>query len=86
MICLLVHLPNQDLKRKFQLAKVTGKCDSGCGRDAKHWFNNTANAHCGDRKCFQIQESRYAEHCKVMEKQFQFEKEMRDIYGDPDEY
>lgn len=66
------------------MIKVTGKCDICKTADAKYWYGNTATATCGSQECVYSMDRRYEEHCQEMEKQFQFEKEMKEIYGDGD--
>lgn len=43
---------NKDWYKEFVSMKVTGKCDGFlCNNDAKYWYGNTNQAHCGDDKC-----------------------------------
>jgi hypothetical protein len=62
--------------------RPTGNCDSGCGKLAKYWVGRTAMAHCGDAKCEEIQDQRYQEHCAEMDEKFEFERQMKEEFGD----
>ena len=53
---------DKDWRKEFDSMKVTGKCDSGCGKDAKHWFGNTSAATCGDEVCYNKQQEEYNAH------------------------
>lgn len=48
---------------EFHGMKVTGKCDSGCGKPATTWFGNTSAATCGDLDCIHKQQEAYEAHC-----------------------
>lgn len=45
----------------FHSMKVTGKCDSGCGKPATKWFGNTSSATCDDAECIAERQRRYNE-------------------------
>jgi len=49
--------------------KVTGFCDSGCGKLAKTWFGRTAAATCGKPECIEAQNDQYENHLKEIEDQ-----------------
>lgn len=51
-----------DWYKKFHAMKVTGLCDSGCGRLATTWFGNTSAATCGDKVCVDEQQREYDDH------------------------
>ena len=51
---------DKEWRKRFDSIKVTGKCDSGCGKDAVRWFGNTSVAVCKDTDCFQKQAEAYA--------------------------
>ena len=62
----------------YTKVKVTGLCDAGCGKEARIWYGRTNKAYCGDMKCYGVIESAYIEHCKKVDEQIRFEKEMED--------
>ncbi len=60
--------------------KVTGLCDASCGKVAQKWYGRTNSAYCGDANCYKIIDESYVIHCKKVDEQMKFEKEMKD-YG-----
>jgi len=50
---------------EFESMKVTGKCDSGCGKPATTWFGNTSAATCGSAECIRKQKEAYDAHCST---------------------
>lgn len=54
---------DKEWAEKFHSMKVTGKCDSGCGKDATTWFGNTSAATCGSSACIEKQQESYDSHC-----------------------
>jgi hypothetical protein len=72
--------------RQWVEQQPTGKCDICNTTDAKYWYGNTASATCGSQECVYSMDERYKNHCREIDKQFEFEKEMIKAFGDPDEY
>lgn len=61
--------------------KVTGLCDAGCGKDAKVWYGRTNKAYCGDVKCYNICDAEYVKHCRQVDEEIRFRKEMEEEFG-----
>ena len=72
--------------RQWVAKQPTGKCDICDTADAKYWYGNTATATCGSQECEDSMDERYAEHCREFDERAQFEKEMIEAFGDPDDY
>ena len=53
---------DKEWRKEFDAMKVTGNCDSGCGKPATHWFGNTSAATCGASICVQKQQDEYDNH------------------------
>ena len=55
---------NEDTKwrKEFDSMKITGTCDNDlCDNDAKHWYGNTNQAHCGNSECIKSLNMEYNE-------------------------
>ncbi len=74
------------MSNKVEPVEVTGNCDALCGEAARFWYGNTSAATCGAQACLNHMDERYAEHCAAMEAEFQMERDMKAMYGDPDDY
>lgn len=59
--------------------KVTGKCDAGCGEDARYWYGDTPAATCGSSTCEDYMDELYRAHCEEMERKFRLEKELDEM-------
>ncbi len=59
--------------------KVTGECDSGCGKPAKVWYGGTSAATCGDTKCLRRLHEDYAESCRRSAEESAFRRSMEEM-------
>lgn len=58
--------------------KPYGLCDICKQRDAEMWVGRTSAATCKSSDCVDKAHDNYLEHCKQVDEQIRFEKEMED--------